>query len=127
MELLDLGRKPVSEEHPAGADARYEPEYDLLQQEIDKLASATAGGAVDWKQVVKLGSVILSSKSKDLKIASYLAVALLHLKGVEGLSAGAQLLLDLVSNFWDTLYPAKKRMRGRFGAISWWDENAEKF
>ncbi|WP_320173345.1 type VI secretion system protein TssA [Maridesulfovibrio sp.] len=127
MELLDLGRKPVSEAKPAGADARYEPEYDLLQQEIDKLASATAGGAVDWKRVVKLGSVILSSKSKDLKVASYLGVGLLHLRGVEGLSAGTQLLLDLVSNFWDTLYPAKKRMRGRFGAISWWNENAEKF
>ncbi|TIH15885.1 type VI secretion system protein TssA [Marinifilum sp. JC120] len=127
MDLLDLGRKPVSEEHPAGADARYEPEYDLLQQEIDKLASATAGGAVDWKRVVKLGSVILNTKSKDLKIASYLGVGLLHLKGVEGLSAGAQLLLDLISNFWDTLYPAKKRMRGRFSAVSWWAENAEKF
>ncbi|NDV23354.1 type VI secretion system protein TssA [Desulfovibrio sp. JC022] len=127
MELLDLGRKPVSEEHPAGADARYEPEYDRLQQEIDKLASATAGGAVDWKRVIKLGSVILSSKSKDLKVASYLGVGLLHLKGVEGLSAGAQLLLDLITNFWDTLYPAKKRMRGRFGAISWWVEKAEKY
>ena len=127
MDLLDLGRKPVSGDKPAGVDARYEPEYDQLQQEIDKLASATAGGAVDWKQVVKLGSVILSAKSKDLKIASYLGVALLHLKGVEGLSAGAQILHDLVSNFWDTLYPAKKRMRGRFGAVSWWIEHAEKF
>ncbi len=127
MDLLELGRKPVSEENPAGIDARYEPEYDQLQQEIDKLASATAGGAVDWKRVVKLGSVILSSKSKDLKVASYLGVGLLHFKGVEGLSAGAQLLHDLISNFWDTLYPAKKRMRGRFGAISWWIENAEKF
>ncbi|HAS90093.1 MAG TPA: type VI secretion system protein TssA [Desulfovibrio sp.] len=127
MELLDLGRKPVSEEQPSGADARYEPEYDQVQQEIDKLASATAGGAVDWKRVVKLGSVILNSKSKDLKIASYMGVGLLHLKGVEGLSAGAQLLLDLITYFWDTLYPAKKRIRGRFGAISWWDENAEKF
>ncbi|WP_415719369.1 type VI secretion system protein TssA [Maridesulfovibrio sp.] len=127
MDLLDLGRKPVSEDKPSGVDARYEPEYDQLQQEIDKLASATAGGAVDWKQVVRFGSVILSSKSKDLKIASYLGVGLLHLRGVEGLSAGAQLLHDLTTNFWDTLYPSKKRMRGRFGAISWWSENAEKF
>ncbi|WP_319777068.1 type VI secretion system protein TssA [Maridesulfovibrio sp.] len=127
MELLDLGRKPVSDAKPAGDDARYEPEYDLLQQEIDKLASATAGGGVDWKKVVKLSSSILKDKSKDLKVASYLGVGLLHLKGVEGLSAGAQILLDLVMNFWDTLYPAKKRMRGRFGAISWWGENGEKF
>ena len=127
MELLDLGRKPVSESSPAGTDARYEPEYDQLQQEIDKLSSATAGGAIDWKRVVKLSSAILFNKSKDLKVASYLGVGLIHLKGIEGLSAGTQVLLDLVTNFWDTLYPSKKRMRGRFGAISWWIESAEKF
>lgn len=127
MELLDLGRKPVSETSPAGTDARYEPEYDQLQQEIDKLSSATAGGAIDWKHVVKLSSTILFSKSKDLKVASYLGAGLINLKGVEGISAGAQVFLDLVTNFWDTLYPAKKRMRGRFGAISWWMENAEKY
>ena len=127
MELLNLGRKPISDAKPAGDDARYDQEYDLLQQEIDKLASATAGGAVDWKNVIKLGSVILSTKSKDLKVASYVGVGLLQLKGIEGLSAGTQILLDLVTNFWDTLYPVKKRMRGRFGAITWWMENAEKF
>ncbi|WP_432738132.1 type VI secretion system protein TssA [Maridesulfovibrio sp. FT414] len=127
MELLDLGRKPVSDVSPSGDDARYEPEYDQLQQEIDKLASATAGGAVDWKHVVKLSSAILLNKSKDLKVASYLGVGLLQLKGIDGLSAGTQILLDLVTNFWDTLYPSKKRIRGRFGPVEWWIENAEKF
>lgn len=127
MEILELGRKPVSDSSPAGADARYEPEYDQLQLEIDKLSSATAGGVVDWKRVVKLGSMILLNKSKDLKVASYLGVGLMHLKGVEGLSAGAQILLDMVNSFWDDLYPTKKRMRGRFGAVSWWAENAGKF
>ncbi|OEU65439.1 MAG: type VI secretion system ImpA domain-containing protein [Desulfovibrio sp. S3730MH75] len=127
MDLITLGKEPISGAKPAGDDARYEPEYDELQQQVDKLTSVTAGGVIDWKQVVKLCSVILSSKSKDIKVASYLGVALLNLKGVEGLSVSAQILLDMVTEYWDNMYPVKKRMRGRFNAISWWSDNAEKF
>lgn len=127
MDILELGKHPISDAKPAGDDARYEPEYDELQGEIEKLSSATAGGEVDWKQIVKLAYVILSKKSKDIKIASYLGVALVHLKEVEGLSTGAQILLDLVNGYWDTLYPAKKRIRGRFNAITWWSDNGENY
>jgi len=127
MDLIDLGKQPVSDANPAGDDARYEPEYEELQSEIDKLSSATAVGEVDWKRVVKASFVILSKKSKDIKVASYLAVALIHLKGAQGLSTGTQILLDLVNGFWDTMYPAKKRMRGRFNAVSWWSDSAEKY
>lgn len=127
MELLDIGVKPISEAKPSGEDSKYEPEYDELQQEIDKLSSATAGGAIDWKQVGKLSSTILLKKSKDMKVASYLGASLIHLKGVEGISVGAEILLDLVNNFWDTMYPPKKRIRGRFNAVKWWGDAAEKF
>lgn len=127
MDLLELGKKAVSESSPAGSDVRYDPEYDELQQEIDKLTSVTAGGPIDWKHVLKLCASILDAKSKDMKVATYLGVALLHLKGIEGFSAGTQILLDLVEGYWDTMYPLKKRMRGRFNAISWWSDCSEKF
>jgi len=127
MQFIDLGKLPISDAKPAGDDARYEPEYDELQQEVDKLSSATAGGGVDWKRAAKLAYVILSKKSKDIKVAAYLAVALIHLKQVDGLSTGVQVMLDMVNTYWDTLYPAKKRMRGRFNAVAWWSEAAEKF
>lgn len=127
MDILELGKHPISDDKPGGDDARYEPEYDELQAQIEKLSSATAGGEVDWKQVVKLAYVILSKKSKDIKVASYLGVALVHLKEVEGLSTGAQILLDLVNGFWDTMFPAKKRMRGRFNAVTWWSDHAENY
>ncbi len=127
MDLVTLGKEPISSARPTGDDARYEPEYDELQQQVDKLTSVTADGAIDWKRVVKLCSTILSSKSKDIKVAAYLGAALLNLKGVEGLSVGAQVMLDMVTEYWDNMYPAKKRMRGRFNAISWWSDNAEKF
>lgn len=127
MDLLDLGKLPVSDASPGGDDARYEPEYDELQQEIDKLSSVTAGGEIDWKRVVQRAYVILSKKSKDIKVASYLAVALMHLKSVEGLSTGTQILLDLITNFWETMFPALSRKRGRFNAVSWWMDSVENF
>ncbi len=127
MDYAVLGTQPISNENPAGEDARYEPEYDTLQQEIEKLSNATAGGAVDWKQVVSLASSILAHKAKDVKVASWLAVGLVHLEQVEGLLAGTRLLMGLTQHFWDTLYPSKKRLRGRYGAIDWWAHRSEAF
>jgi len=127
MDFLELGKHPITGANPAGDDARYEPEYDALQQQIDKLSSATAGGDIDWKSIAALSRTLLSEKAKDIKVASYLGVALLHLEGVDGLSTGAQVLLDLTTNFWDTLHPAKTRLRGRFNAVSWWRDSVQAF
>ena len=126
MDIVELGKHPISEANPSGEDARYEPEYDELQSEIDKLSSVT-GGEIDWKRVVKVSHTLLSSKTKDIKVASYLGVALTRLKGVDGFATGVQILLDMVEGFWDTLYPAKKRMRGRLNALTWWEEQNERF
>ncbi|MGL1932073.1 MAG: type VI secretion system protein TssA [Desulfotalea sp.] len=126
MELVELVKEPIVGDSPAGIDARYEPEYDELQLEIDKLSSATAGGVIDWGNVVRLGTIILKDKSKDIKVAAYLAVGLCKGNGITGLVDGTQILADLVATYWDNMFPTKKRMRGRFGAISWWSERIEK-
>jgi len=122
MGLEDVGRTPVPGDTPAGQDARYEPEYEQLQVEIDKLTSVTAGGAVDWNRVVDLGEQVLTSKAKDLTAAAYLSVGLMQTRGVEGIALGSRILGDIVATFWDDCFPAKKRMRGRMGAFSWWQE-----
>lgn len=127
MDFLELGKHPITEANPAGDDARYEPEYDALQQQIDKLSSATAGGEVDWKSIAALSQALLSEKTKDIKVASYLGVALQHLEGLDGLSTGTQVLLDLITNFWETMHPAKARLRGRFNAVSWWMDSVQAF
>lgn len=127
MELLELGKNPISSASPAGKDARYEPEYESLQQQIDKLSSASAGGEIDWNQVSALCQTLLSEKTKDLKVAAYLGVALLRLGGAAGLSDGVQILHDLVDNFWENMQPEKSRLRGRLNALSWWQDHAETF
>jgi type VI secretion system protein VasJ len=125
MELAELGKLPIRPEQPAGDDARYDPLYEELVAEVDKFSSPSASGAVDWNKVVKLSSDILSQKSKDLLVASYLAVALMQTKKFEGVEIGSRIYRDLIEGHWDALFPTKARMRGRVAAIEWWAEKAE--
>ncbi|MCJ8501794.1 type VI secretion system protein TssA [Desulfatitalea alkaliphila] len=125
MDLSAIGTTPISEATPGGADVRYDPDFEALQAEIDKLGSPTASGQVDWSRVIDLATAILQSKAKDLNAAVYLCVALVTTRQCEGLDQGLALLKALLENFWDTLHPPKKRMRGRAGAIDWWLEKTE--
>ncbi len=118
MERTELGKLPIDPEKPAGQDVKYEPEFDELQSEIDKLTSLT-GGAPDWPKVVRLSEKILASMSKDIKVTAYLCAGLLQTEGVKGLAQGLAVCEDLLSNFWEDMFPPKKRMRGRIGALTW--------
>lgn len=125
MTLADLGKTPVSKEKSTGSDVRYDPLFEELQAEVDKLSSPTATGTLDWGKVAKASAAILSGKSKDLLVAGYLAVSLIHTRKAEGLAVGLRLFRDLLENFWEDLFPPKARMRGRLGALEWWLEKSE--
>ncbi|UCF85344.1 MAG: type VI secretion system protein TssA [Desulfobacteraceae bacterium] len=125
MEMHCLAKDPIQPNQPAGSDVRYEPEYEQLQAEIDKLAVPSASGGIDWGKVSDLAAAILAKKSKDLLVASYLAVGQVHMRQIEGLVDGLVLIHDLIANYWDSMFPPKKRMRGRLGAIEWWIEKTE--
>jgi type VI secretion system protein VasJ len=125
MDLSELGTQPISSDKPAGRDIRYEPSFDELQTEVDKLSSPSLAGSVNWDRVCRLASDILISKSKDLLVTSYLAVALIHTRGSDGFALGLKILSDLVERFWADLYPPRIRMRGRVRAVEWWLEKAE--
>jgi len=122
MDLLALGKTPISDDQPAGAEVRYEPEFEQLQAEIDKLSVPSASGGLDWQKVCDLAALILAEKSKNLLVASYLAVSQVHLNGIDGLALGLHVIHDMLDQFWDNLFPTKKRLRGRIGAIEWWVE-----
>ena len=125
MELSHLGKSPIQSDRPGGSDVRYDPEYEQLQAEIDKLSLPSASGGVDWRKVSDLATSILADKSKDLLVASYLAVSQIHTRQLDGLADGLSLMHDLIVDYWDNLFPPKKRMRGRLGALEWWIEKTE--
>ena len=125
MEIYSLGKDPIQADQPAGSDVRYEPEYEELQAEIDKLSVPSASGGTDWKKVSDLAGAILAKKSKHLLVASYLAVSQVHMRQIEGLADGLTVIHDLIATYWEGMFPPKKRMRGRLGAIEWWVEKTE--
>jgi type VI secretion system protein VasJ len=122
MEIIELGKAPISSDMPSGEDIRYEPVYEELQNEIEKLSSVTTDSQINWDNVVLLASTILSEKSKNLLVASYLCVGLLQSKGLQGLVSGISMYRGLLEGFWDSLFPPKKRMKGRKNALEWWLE-----
>ncbi len=126
MDPWALGKDPIFEDHPAGNDVRYESVFEDLQAEVDKLSLPSAASTgIDWKKVADMSAKILSQHAKDILVVSYFSVAQTHLDQIEGLYKGIRVYCDLLENYWDTLFPAKKRMRGRLGALEWWIEKSE--
>lgn len=127
MELKDLGKAPISDDAPAGKDVRYEPGFEALSEEIAKMGSPSASSGIDWQNVINLSVQILEKESKHLQVASYLSFGLLKTSGLEGLAPGVHVLRELLENFWDPMFPPKKRMKGRRGIVEWWTEKISDF
>ncbi|MBI3776775.1 MAG: type VI secretion system protein TssA, partial [Gammaproteobacteria bacterium] len=81
---------------------------------------------VNWEQVLNLSKIVLETKSKDIMMASYLCFALFDRKSYAGLASGLKACTALVKNYWEDIYPEKKRMRGRIAAITWLAEKLER-
>lgn len=123
--IRSLGTGPISAASPAGESVRYEPEFEQLSTEIEKLTSVEQT-PVDWRVVVNLSSDLLKGKGKDLLVASYLAFGLLEQKGYNGLAAGIEAINGLVENFWEGLFPELRRLRARIAALEWLASRLEK-
>ena len=121
-EIKNLGETPIPGDAPAGQDVSYEPDFEALSDEIKKLSSPTAEGAINWQHITELGVSILRDESKNLVVACYLNVGLLYTDGMEGFASGVHVLRTLLETWWDTMYPPKKRKKGRINILNWWDE-----
>jgi type VI secretion system protein VasJ len=118
-----LGKTPLAGgDGPTGVDAKYEPEYEELTGQIARLGSLS-GAVVDWRRVVELGTTVLSSKSKDLTVGTYLCAGLFEEEGYGGLAAGLEVVADLHEAFGDAMFPT--RPRGRANALEWLKERIE--
>lgn len=123
---LNLGTQPIPGSAPAGASARYEPEFEQLQAEVAKLENP-AGGEVRWGEVASLGEKLLSAKSKDLLVASYYGFALVQQRGFAGLADAVAMLDAMCRNFWDGLFPELKRLRARESALEWFMDRVNRY
>lgn len=112
MASLDLEKllQEVSEDSPCGNDLEYEPEFQELERSTQYRPEQRIGDAVveayepNWRDVQR-ASVELFSKTKDLRIAVYLARAALHNDGFVGFNVGLVLIKGLIEKYWDDVHP----------------------
>jgi len=114
-----LGTTPIAGASPAGVSSRYEPEFEKMAAEIAKLESVEGRGSIKWDIVVDCSVTLLSGKTKDLLVSSYMTLGLLQEDGYPGLAAGLTACRDTLKTFWDTLFPEKARLRARGQALQW--------
>lgn len=114
---LELANSPISRTCFAGEDTRYAPEYEILEQELGKASSIHVTGAIDW-EVIRTGSEhLLTTKTKDLRLASWLTWSLYRRDSFAGLHAGVAMVNCLFRDHWNEVHPLKSRTRS--AAISW--------
>jgi type VI secretion system protein ImpA len=102
---------PIPGENPSGQNLRWELVYEKVKEarrEEEDLPSGEWSRAVktaDPAVVIRLASEALSTRTKDLQLAAWLAEALLRQEGIGGLKEGLDLLHGLTEKFWETVYP----------------------
>ncbi len=112
---LEAIRAPVPGDAPAGIDMKYEDEFQELKDQIDAMGAAT--GDVSFDEIVNLATSILSDKSKDLTVASYLILGLTRTSGYAGVAEGLASVRAVVEGFWEDAFPPLRRIRGRQSAL----------
>src|SRR6476660_7598704 len=111
MALRDELLNPIAGANPGGVELRYDPLFDKIKEarreddDVPQGEWTTALKTADWPLVIKLSKDALTTKSKDLQIAAWLAEALLKREGFAGLQAGLDVLTGLLEQHWDHLYP----------------------
>lgn len=103
---------PVSPAAPCGADLAFSSELDAIARarqaddpSIEQGAWVTTLKEADWKFVASACSELLKKRSKDLRLAVWLAEASAKTAGLRGLGDALLLTAGLCEHYWDGLYP----------------------
>lgn len=119
---------PLSQSSPCGEDLLFSSDFDAITHarrfddpSLDQGEWVTEIKEADWGFVIERCTALLSSQTKDLRLAAWLTEALAIKQGVPGLTQGYTLLAGLSERFWDTLHPLPEGddTEYRLGNVSW--------
>jgi type VI secretion system protein ImpA len=104
--------QPVSAEQRCGEDLSFGPEVDAIAQAriyddptLEQGEWETALKEADWPLVASRCADMIATRSKDLRLAVWLAEALAKTRGLRGLGDGYAVLAGLCELYWTDLYP----------------------
>ncbi|SFU83831.1 type VI secretion system protein TssA [Pseudoduganella namucuonensis] len=120
--------QPVSATHPGGSDLAFSPELDAIAQarqfddpSLDQGEWVTELKEADWGFVVQRCAALLETRSKDLRLAVWLAEAAARQHHLRGLAEGFRVLAGLCEDYWyNGLFPESDGdNEQRVGNLSW--------
>ncbi|MBM4360639.1 MAG: type VI secretion system protein TssA, partial [Deltaproteobacteria bacterium] len=106
-----------------GEDVSYDEKFEQVKLEVDKLSSL-AGESCNWGQVSTLSEELLLEKSKDFRIACYLACCKMRAGDLKDVLDGLVLVRELMTRYWDKMYPPLNRLRARAGMVGWMSDQS---
>jgi type VI secretion system protein ImpA len=119
---------PVSAGQPCGEDLAFSSELDAIARarqaddpSIEQGAWVTALKEADWKFVGAGCAKLIRSRSKDLRLAVWLAEASAKTGGMRDLGDSLLLVAALCERYWDAVYPLPDEggFEQRIGNLCW--------
>jgi len=101
---------PIAADAPGGESLEYDPAFTDMEREAQGKAEQQIGDEIrpgqdpDWNKV-RDAAIELFSRTKDLRVGTYLTRALLHTDGLAGLHDGLAVMRGLIESFWNDVYP----------------------
>jgi type VI secretion system protein ImpA len=97
---------PISPEDPCGPDVAYDPEMFELQKALEGKPETQFSQAEEprWNEV-RDRCVGLLKRSKNLRVAVVLTLALLRMEGLPGFRDGLAVISAMLHQFWDGIWP----------------------
>lgn len=105
---------------PAGIDVADDPDFLFIEAELNKLDSLEAQESAkarredpqpNWFEIEMRAQRLLETKSKDMVVACWFAMALFHRYQYAGLAAGLGLIQEYAANSWDVMFPERARKK----------------
>lgn len=119
---------PISPTQACGVDLSFSAEMDDIAKArmyddptLDQGEWVVALKEADWDFVGARCAKLLESRSKDLRLAVWLAEAHARTRGFRGLGDGYAVLAGLCEHYWDGLYPSADdgEFEQRIGNLHW--------
>ncbi|MCO4787095.1 MAG: type VI secretion system protein TssA [Marinomonas atlantica] len=105
MSYRDQILLPISQDNPVGEKLLEDTLLDFIESQIMKVGSLSHA-EVQWDEIEKSTVKLLETKTKDLKLLTYLLQCLQHKTTPERFSLSIQILTDFMGAYWQTCYPA---------------------
>ncbi len=109
---INLLLNPINEQSPCGEDYSFSNEFHAIKKArtqddllLDQGDWVTEPKQADWDFVAATSVDLLQTKSKDIRILTWLSEAWANLYGFEGIARSLELSHRLLEQYWLTLHP----------------------